>query len=185
MDAFYGEIRAFPYTFSPQGWLPCDGRQLQISAYQPLFAVIGITYGGSIPNKVFNLPDLRGQAVLGTGQGLNLSRYEVGNKVGAATETLTISQTPIHDHTLQTQGNSTRLTAPGATALALNPQFVSGTTKTSYKTYIPSTATPALGKMAPQSLTPAGGNQPHSNLSPYLVIGWYICVENGYFPVRP
>lgn len=42
-----------------QGWLYCDGRPLEKSAYANLFFVLGTNYGGS--RTTFNLPDLRGR----------------------------------------------------------------------------------------------------------------------------
>jgi microcystin-dependent protein len=40
----------------PQGWLPCDGRELKGQDYRELLAVIRYTYGGV--NDKFNLPNL-------------------------------------------------------------------------------------------------------------------------------
>lgn len=49
-----------PY-WCPRGWLPCDGRELAIAAFQELFDVIGGTCGQRSP-ATFSLPDLRGYA---------------------------------------------------------------------------------------------------------------------------
>lgn len=57
MDFLIGTILLFPYTFTPDGWVPCDGRSLPVLQYQPLYALIGNTYGGNQQN--FNVPDLR------------------------------------------------------------------------------------------------------------------------------
>lgn len=52
----------------PQGWLLCDGRELDKTTYADLFNVIGTTYGGKgIPG--FCLPDLRGMFVRATDHG--------------------------------------------------------------------------------------------------------------------
>jgi microcystin-dependent protein len=66
---FLGEIRAFTSDL-PQGWLPCDGRELPISQNSLLFATIGPAYGGN-GRTTFALPDLRGRAVAGTDFGRN------------------------------------------------------------------------------------------------------------------
>jgi len=47
------------------GWLPCDGRSLNISEYKVLYDVIGNTYGGTA--TTFNLPDYRSKKLMGTG----------------------------------------------------------------------------------------------------------------------
>jgi microcystin-dependent protein len=44
-------------------------------------------------------------------------------------------------------------------------------------------ANPALVAMAPEALSPAGGDQPHNNLQPYLT--FYFCIAlQGVFPPR-
>jgi len=59
MDVFLGMIKAFPYTFTPEWWLPCDGRLLPITQNQALFSLISNKFGGDGKNN-FALPDLRG-----------------------------------------------------------------------------------------------------------------------------
>lgn len=61
MDYVIGEITLFSFAFNfvPYGWLSCEGQILQITQYQPLFSLIGATYGGDGRNT-FALPNLRG-----------------------------------------------------------------------------------------------------------------------------
>ena len=40
-----------------------------------------------------------------------------------------------------------------------------------------------LVTMAPQSLAPAGGDQPHNNMMPYLTLNFCIALQ-GVFPPR-
>ena len=61
-----GTIITFAGTTAPAGYLPCDGRSLaNNSTYADLFSAIGYTWGGSGGN--FNLPDLRGLFLRGSG----------------------------------------------------------------------------------------------------------------------
>lgn len=53
----------------PSGYLKCDGSSLSRTTYAGLFAVIGTAFGGSGTN--FNLPNLSGRFVRGTGSGGN------------------------------------------------------------------------------------------------------------------
>ena len=46
-----------------------------------------------------------------------------------------------------------------------------------------STAAPNL-MMAPQTVLPTGGSQPHNNMPPYLTITFIIALQ-GIFPQRP
>ncbi|MFX8381822.1 tail fiber protein, partial [Acinetobacter baumannii] len=56
-DAFIGEIRAFSFGFTPQGWLPCNGALLPIQKYQALYSLITNKFGGD-GRENFQLPDL-------------------------------------------------------------------------------------------------------------------------------
>ena len=64
---YIGEVMAFAGDrHIPQGWVRADGRLLPIAQNQPLFALLGTTYGGD-GRTTFALPDLRGRVVIGTG----------------------------------------------------------------------------------------------------------------------
>ena len=53
-----GEIRLFPYEYTPEGFLPCDGQPVEVNANNaPLYALLGNRFGGT-PNTDFNLPNL-------------------------------------------------------------------------------------------------------------------------------
>lgn len=75
-----GSILYYPSATIPFGWMQCDGRSLDKTAYSKLFDIIGYTYGGS--GNTFKLPDLRGEFVRGwdngrgvdTGRALNTSQ---------------------------------------------------------------------------------------------------------------
>jgi hypothetical protein len=67
-DPFVGEIRLFAGTYAPQGWLACDGSQIQISENEILFTLLGTTYGGD-GVRTFALPDLRNRLPVGQGSG--------------------------------------------------------------------------------------------------------------------
>ncbi|WP_458124497.1 InlB B-repeat-containing protein [Paenibacillus sp. Z3-2] len=56
-NAVLGEVRLFPYYFTPQGWLRVEGQSLNISDYTELFNMIGTTFGGN-GTETFQLPTL-------------------------------------------------------------------------------------------------------------------------------
>ena len=45
-EPFLGEIRRWPVGPVPEGWQPCDGRELPVAAHPELFAVFGTEFGG-------------------------------------------------------------------------------------------------------------------------------------------
>lgn len=60
-----GTILHYAGAEEPDDWMICDGRELDASIYEALFAAIGYTYGGS--NGKFKLPDFRETAAVGVG----------------------------------------------------------------------------------------------------------------------
>jgi microcystin-dependent protein len=63
-----GAVQAFAMNSAPSGWLACDGAAvLRTGTYAALFAEIEITYGGGNGTTTFNVPDLRGYFVRGSG----------------------------------------------------------------------------------------------------------------------
>ena len=91
-----GSIMAFAGTTTPAYWLVCDGRSLVKSTYQALFDAIGYTYGGSGAN--FNVPNLLGRVIAGTGTTGRFSGWGMGSTGGVENIALTASQIPPHGH---------------------------------------------------------------------------------------
>lgn len=62
-----GWIGWYPVESPPVGTLVCNGGAVSRTAYAELFAVLGTKYGAGDGSTTFNLPDLRGRFVRGTG----------------------------------------------------------------------------------------------------------------------
>ena len=168
-DPFVAEIRIFPFNFAPRGWAWCDGQLLPLSQNTALFSLLGTTYGGNGKSN-FALPDLQGRAPMHPGQGPGLSLHDLGETGGSETVTLLESEIPAHAHSVSMS------LRPGDN---LNPAgFALGTGNAAY------IAAATNGVMfAPEALAPAGGDQPHNNLQPYLT--FYFCIAlQGVFPPR-
>lgn len=58
MDRLMGQIALFPYTFTPNGWLPCEGQTIRIAENTALFSLLGTQFGGD-GKTTFALPDYR------------------------------------------------------------------------------------------------------------------------------
>lgn len=184
MDAFIGEIRAFPYMFTPAGWLTCDGSLHPIQQFQALAAVLGLTYGGD-GKTTFAVPNLNGRVVLGYSNTTTAAGgpYPVGMTLGQAAVTLTTAQIPSHDHSMVSQLSGVRLAAPGSTAIPSNPLYQGATRGYNLGMYVNATLNPTLGTMAPNALSVAGGNTSHENRSPLLVMRYCINFD-GMWPSR-
>jgi len=172
-DPFVAEIRIFPFNFAPKGWAWCDGQLLPISQNTALFSLLGTTYGGNGKSN-FALPDLQGRASMHPGQGPGLSLHDLGETGGSETVTLLESEIPAHSHALRANGDIGDLQAPTPSRSIARSQNANA-----YQ----STTNQSIVSMAPESLAPAGGDQPHNNLQPYLT--FYFCIAlQGVFPPR-
>ena len=79
-----GVIMAFAGTAAPTGFLSCDGSAVSRTTYATLFAAIGTTWGSGDGSTTFNVPDLRGMFVRGTGtNNTGSSSGAAGPAVGA------------------------------------------------------------------------------------------------------
>jgi len=161
----------FPSTFPPKGWAWCNGQLLPLSQNTALFSLLGTTYGGNGKSN-FALPDLQGRAPMHPGQGPGLSLHDLGETGGSETVTLLESEIPAHAHALRASSDPADLQAPSpARSLARSqPGFA----------YIPGNPNASL---APEALAPAGGDQPHNNMQPYLTYYFNIALQ-GVFPPR-
>ena len=170
MDPFVAEIRIFPFNFAPKGWAWCDGQILPLSQNTALFSLLGTTYGGDGKSN-FALPNLQGRAPMHPGQGPGLSLHDLGETGGSETVTLLESEIPSHSHAISvSQADAIEGTAPGQ-------QFATGIGIGLYA------APGAVVQLNPNALAPAGGDQPHNNLQPYLT--FYFCIAlQGVFPPR-
>lgn len=168
-EPYLGELRCFGFNYPPRGWAYCQGQLLPIAQNTALFSLLGTMYGGN-GQTTFGLPDLRGRAPIGFGQGPGLSPRELGEVGGEEQVTLTAAQIPPHTHTVMgatdASTKSPTNAVPGVTAGG--------------SSYSSTPSTPMNAGMIPPS---GGGNQPHDNISPYLATNWCIALE-GLYPPR-
>ncbi len=169
-DPFVAEIRIFPFNFAPKGWAWCDGQLLPLSQNTALFSLLGTTYGGNGKSN-FALPDLQGRCPMHPGQGPGLSLHDLGETGGSETVTLLESEIPAHSHTLLCSIDQSGTAIPGPT------RALAQASANMYFAGAPDTA------MAFESLPPAGGDQPHNNMQPYLTFYFNIALQ-GVFPPR-
>lgn len=187
MNPFIGEIRLMPYTYAPQDWLPCDGRQMQINQFQALSAVLGITYGGD-GKTYFNLPNMQGFAPVAPNSS-DLTRPVIaqGKSTGVASVALTDGNYPTHSHamnglsTLTVANRSNKpTTASRPSTLLLNGGSATSTPVKEFSD-LPSPNT----TFAPQAIGVNGTTAPvnHENRQPYLPLQFMIATT-GVWPPR-
>ena len=171
-DPFVAEIRIFPFNFAPKGWAWCDGQILPISQNTALFSLLGTTYGGD-GKSTFALPDMQGNAPMHPGQGPGLSLHDLGEMGGSQFVSLLESEIPAHSHQMKaTVENGTQGT------LAPNITLATSIAGSLYQ----SNTSSNLVTMNPQAVSPAGGDQPHNNMMPYLTFYFNIALQGVYPP---
>ena len=174
-EAFLSQIEAFPFNFAPKGWAFCAGQLLPINQNQALFALLGTTFGGD-GVSTFALPDLRGRVANGLGQGQGLSPYNLGQRGGEETHTLSAAETPVHNHLVNADNNGTTGGSHvPSDAATLGSGYASETGSPVVNIYSSASPTIAMG-----SLGPVGG-QPHENRMPFLALNYCIALQ-GIFP---
>ncbi len=169
VEPLVGQIALFGYDWCPEGWQKANGANLPVNAYQALYSLYGVTYGGS-PNTTFNLPNLTDRAPTGAS-----AAHPIGTAFGAASTTLTVAQMPGHTHTLRAASAGPTTNNPAGGSLATFPAGAN--------IYAAATATPTVA-MNSGAIGMSGGGAPVPTQSPALALNWCVAT-NGYYPQRP
>ena len=114
---------------------------------------------------------MQGNAPMHPGQGPGLSLHDLGEIGGSETVTLLESEIPAHGHAAMVSGR------PAVENDAASMYWGTATVN-AY-----SNSNQNLVQLAPQALAPAGGDQPHNNMMPYLTLYFNIALQ-GVFPPR-
>ena len=153
-----GSITMFAGAAAPTGWLLCDGSVLPDGAqYDDLLGVLNGSYGTSGGRS--KVPDLRGRAAIGkdnmggssANRVTNSQADAIGGSSGAETHTLTVAETPSHNHTYQSVPNSRCVGGDGNCTDWTN-----------------------VGGAATSTTSSRGSNHAHNNMQPYMALNYII-----------
>lgn len=179
MEGVIGFVTPFAGNFAPRSWALCQGQILAIAQNTALFSILGTTYGGN-GQTTFALPDMRGRAVVGQGQGPGLSSYTLGEVTGTENTTLIITQMPTHTHVL-------------AVDITPNSSTTASTSNPNGGVYAPISGGGQAFSSSPNNNTAfynaalitgiTGGNIPFGNRNPYMTLNYLVCMQ-GIFPSR-
>ena len=179
MDPFIGEIKMFGGNFAPSGWALCNGQLLPISQNQALFSILGTTFGGN-GSSTFGLPNLQGQVPAHWGSAPGGTIYVIGETGGSENVTLLPTQIPAHNHLMGVSNVAGDISSPVS---AIPAMVNTGSAKTPVTNALGYTNTAPNGTMPAATVSMTGGNQPHSNMQPFLCVTFIIALV-GVFPSR-
>lgn len=189
-----GAIFPFAGTNVPEGYLLCDGSEVESLRYNLLFDIIGTTYNGSVALVgvgTYRLPDLRGRFALGrdnmengitvpntTGGYIDAGGGDINRVSGTEADslagvggqnsnTLVLSNLPDHEHTMQGSTGQQYFATRIDTAAPLDAGAFSnkGPTMAGQSQYLPNSG----GIRTSGSL-----GQSFSIMNPFLVINYII-----------
>jgi microcystin-dependent protein len=158
---YLGQIIPVAFNFAPKGWAMCNGQTLPINQNQAIFSLLGTTYGGN-GVTTFLLPNLESRVAIHVS-----SEQPLGQSAGEENHTLITAEIGAHSH----------LVTPSASKDEETTNRPDGAYFTVGGAY-GNAANTALGATATSA---AGGNQPHTNLQPYLTLNFVIALQ-GIFP---
>lgn len=200
---YAGSICSTAASFCPTGFVELNGQSLKISDNNLLFAVIGCAYTpDGVCQVEFSVPDMRGRVAVGAGHGPGLSNFERGEKRGAETATLTVSQLPPHTHqaSFMPSGGSVTVSAYDGNGVSPSPSNINNRLQTvAQNAFAPATDANLYGPgsgfgvnlggveanfSGVVAVDPAGGGQPFSIQNPVTAVTY--CMSNiQLFPPRP
>jgi microcystin-dependent protein len=172
---FLSEIKIVSFNFAPKGWALCNGQLLPINQNQPLFSLLGTTYGGD--GRVnFGLPNLQGSVPIHVGNG-----HTLGERGGSTSVTLTTQQMPAHTHLPSAKNITGNANVPSSSVVLAQAVAVQQDGSTVPVSLYSSTSTDL--QLSPAAISNTGGSQAHNNMEPYLVLNFIIALQ-GIFPSR-
>jgi microcystin-dependent protein len=208
MDPYLSEVRIFAGSFAPLDFAICDGTAININQNVALFTLMGTTFGGD-GQTTFELPNFQGRVAIGAGTGLGLTSFNPGAIIGEETYNLNLSTIGNHNHPVSSSSPLT-VTLSGQITATMAVEDSTGNSDTAAGNFLAQEGSssglyadaPTTGAalnsasviLNTQALTvnyggmttvAAGAPAPVavSNLQPFLVLNYIICV-NGIFPSR-
>lgn len=157
-----GSIIAYAGDLSLLGTsvLSCDGAAYLKADYAALYNAIGTTFGGDSTH--FNVPDLRGRLLIGSGAMVNGTTINLATNGGASTHTQTVAELATHAHTDSGHAHSYVPAVPSVTSISPGvPE----------PTAVPGAALSGIGFAA---INANGGGNPMDIMNPYTGIQYVI-----------
>ncbi len=175
MEGTLGEVKLWAGYFMPEHWAACEGQILTINGNEPLYSLLGTTYGGN-GRTTFGLPDLRGRVIVGQGNSDFNTSYQLGTTGGKEYVELTTDQMPKHQHHFMVSDKPAYYVSPHNAVLS-----APSNSPNEVVFYLPED--PGEEKILPLQedvLQETGDDLRHTNMMPYQVMTYIICMKGDY-----
>ncbi len=184
-----GSMIQWTKAAAPSKWKLCNGQALNTYTYRALHEVISNIYGGTAflegttdqsgATTTFNLPNMGGRIPIGRGTGIDANNLNsdtlpsggfnvLGASGGEYKHTLTVDE--LAEHTHETDAN--------------NSNGIDGDGYFQGLGYKPRRSNPNNSKYAEIIAKPTGGDLPHNNIQPYIVLNYIIKTESSSVVVQ-
>ena len=166
-----GQILTVATAAPPPLTLECDGTEYLRVDYPELYAALDPAF--VIDADTFEVPDLRGSAIIGEGLGDGKTSRAIGETGGDEEVVVTLSEMPEHSHDASANASSLPSTQRGPIG-NLWGQEAAGTTAT----YRPGVSD---GQMSIDAVTVSstGSGDAHENMQPFIVLRFVIVASDG------
>jgi microcystin-dependent protein len=177
-----GTVVPFAGTIAPEGWLICNGATtlpIDDPRYRQLQAVIGTVFNtGDEPSGHFRIPDMRGRTAIGSGQGNTRAHEDVqpatnwllGTRFGTERHKITKSEMPNHKHGYHDPGHTHNWGPAQRTPV----QYDAGGNRSAYDWWNGNYNEVTSRSFTGINFIAEGGDQPHNNMQPSLVLNYII-----------
>lgn len=117
-DTPIGAFIPFGGTAIPDGFLTCEGQAVSRTTYAALYTVIGVAFGVGDGSSTFNVPNMPGNFVRGSGGGTGIHIGDTGGSSGpvnlAHTHTVTVPSIEVQSGTGTNVGQTGTFTSSSA-----------------------------------------------------------------------
>lgn len=188
-----GSILPFGGNTAPSNALLCNGQEVSRATYSNLFDVIGTTYGSGNGSTTFNVPNLKGRALVGLDS--TQTEFNTLGKLGGHKDTqqhthIQDSHThtqnshnhtqDAHNHSVLYNGNPQRYIGLNGGSIGYNLTYSGGGTSGD-GSIITDTKTPNINGTTATNQATTATNQNYGagnagNLQPYTVVNYIIIV---------
>jgi len=171
MSPLVGQIVPIMCSAVPDNMLLCDGSTHLREDYPSLYAILDTAF--IVDADHFNVPDLRGRTVIGSGTGSGLTARAVNASGGVETVSLTEAQNGLHDHAIADPGHTHGPHAPATSYRGFHSGGSSGIAAAN-NAVLNDSFTETASNITSISIEVSGEGAAHENMQPFRALKYAV-----------